>query len=404
MAEYRKRSSEVPSQEAALVQALTAPAQLAGTSAPSREKPKKGLIETLFEKNIPPHKLKITNRDLAIFFQQLAVILQSGVPIAQGLELLSENLENRQFGKAVGLIAIRLSAGNELSECFSRYPLIFRPITVGLIKAGEIGGILDRVIERISLFIERQENIKGQLVSALIYPCIMLIFALAVALGLLIGIVPKFANVFAQLNSELPTITKVMLALSGAVTNPVIMGAIGALLVGGFFAAKAFYATSQGRLVLDRLVFYVPLFGSLLLKYEVASFCETLATLTNAGIPAVEGMEVTAGASNNQVIKNTIRFTAQRAEQGEVISEVLASTKIFPPLVAAMIRIGEESGQLSTMLENLGRFYTQEIEITVKKITKAMEPAITGVVSVIVGSIVLSLYLPMFKLMEVMGK
>jgi type IV pilus assembly protein PilC len=404
MAEYRKRSSEIPSQEAALVQALTAPAQLAGTSAPSREKPKKGLIETLFEKNIPPHKLKITNRDLAIFFQQLAVILQSGVPIAQGLELLSENLENRQFGKAVGLIAIRLSAGNELSECFSRYPLIFRPITVGLIKAGEIGGILDRVIERISLFIERQENIKGQLVSALIYPCIMLIFALAVALGLLIGIVPKFANVFAQLNSELPTITKVMLALSGAVTNPVIMGAIGALLVGGFFAAKAFYATSQGRLVLDRLVFYVPLFGSLLLKYEVASFCETLATLTNAGIPAVEGMEVTAGASNNQVIKNTIRFTAQRAEQGEVISEVLASTKIFPPLVAAMIRIGEESGQLSTMLENLGRFYTQEIEITVKKITKAMEPAITGVVSVIVGSIVLSLYLPMFKLMEVMGK
>lgn len=404
MAEYRKRSSEIPSQEAALVQALTAPAQLAGTSAPSREKPKKGLIETLFEKNIPPHKLKITNRDLAIFFQQLAVILQSGVPIAQGLELLSENLENRQFGKAVGLIAIRLSAGNELSECFSRYPLIFRPITVGLIKAGEIGGILDRVIERISLFIERQENIKGQLVSALIYPTIMLIFALAVALGLLIGIVPKFANVFAQLNSELPTITKVMLALSGAVTNPVIMGAIGALLVGGFFAAKAFYATSQGRLVLDRLVFYVPLFGSLLLKYEVASFCETLATLTNAGIPAVEGMEVTAGASNNQVIKNTIRFTAQRAEQGEVISEVLASTKIFPPLVAAMIRIGEESGQLSTMLENLGRFYTQEIEITVKKITKAMEPAITGVVSVIVGSIVLSLYLPMFKLMEVMGK
>lgn len=404
MAEYRKRSSEIPSQEAALVQALTAPAQLAGTSAPNREKSKKGLIETLFEKNIPPHKLKITNRDLAIFFQQLAVILQSGVPIAQGLELLSENLENRQFGKAVGLIAIRLSAGNELSECFSRYPLIFRPITVGLIKAGEIGGILDRVIERISLFIERQENIKGQLVSALIYPCIMLIFALAVALGLLIGIVPKFANVFAQLNSELPTITKVMLALSGAVTNPVIMGAIGALLVGGFFAAKAFYATSQGRLVLDRLVFYVPLFGSLLLKYEVASFCETLATLTNAGIPAVEGMEVTAGASNNQVIKNTIRFTAQRAEQGEVISEVLASTKIFPPLVAAMIRIGEESGQLSTMLENLGRFYTQEIEITVKKITKAMEPAITGVVSVIVGSIVLSLYLPMFKLMEVMGK
>jgi type IV pilus assembly protein PilC len=132
------------------------------------------------------------------------VILQSGVPIAQGLELLSENLENRQFGKAVGQVAIRLSAGNELSDCFSRYPLIFRPITVGLIKAGEIGGILDRVIERISLFIERQENIKGQLVSAMIYPTIMLIFALAVALGLLIGIVPKFANVFAQLHSELP--------------------------------------------------------------------------------------------------------------------------------------------------------------------------------------------------------
>ena len=403
MAEYRKRSVETPSQEA-LVQALTAPAQLTATPAQGREKPKKGLIEILFEKNIPPHKLKISNRDLAIFFQQLAVILQSGVPIAQGLELLSENLENRQFGKAVGQIAIRLSAGNELSDCFSRYPLIFRPITVGLIKAGEIGGILDKVINRISLFIERQENIKGQLVSAMTYPSIMLLFALSVSMGLLIGIVPKFADVFAQLHSELPTITKVMLAISGAVTNPAIMGVIGALLVASFLGAKAYYATTNGRLVLDRLVFTVPLFGSLLLKYEVASFCETLATLTNAGIPAVEGMEVTAGASNNQVIKNTIRFTAQRAEQGEVISEVLAGTKIFPPLVPAMIRIGEESGQFSTMLENLARYYTQEIEITVTKIAKTMEPAITGLVSIIVGSIVISLYLPMFKLMDVMGK
>lgn len=353
-------------------------------------------------RSVPPEKLKVKAGEMAVFLRQLAVILQTGIPLAQGLTLLGENLQNPQFRQAILQISDRLSSGTELSTALSAYPKTFKPIMVGLIKAGEFGGILDQVVERLAALVEEQQKLKGQIIGALTYPAIMLVIALSVALGLLIGIVPRFAQMFADLNAELPMITQVMLALSKAVINPLAWAAVVGLGVAGGWLFQRYYATASGRLQVDTWIFKVPLFGDLILKTEVASFCDTLSTLVAAGIPAVEGLSISIGASNNMVIRNTLRYTIQRAEQGEAISQAIASRRTLPRLVPAMLRIGEETGEFSLMLEKLALFYSREVENAVRTITKAMEPAIVMVVSVIVGTIVISLYLPMFALINAM--
>lgn len=358
------------------------------------------LWASLTSKQPSPRHLTIPGGDLMVFFRQLAVILQSGVPLAQGLLLLGDNMTNPRLAHCVNQIATQLNSGEELSFCLRQYPKVFKPITIGLIEAGELGGILETVLDRISLLMEQQAKLKGQMIGALVYPVIVLVIALGVGLGLLIGIVPRFAVMFKDLGAELPPITKFMLGLSGFVTSPT--AALGTPLVifGGLSLLKSTYGTPQGRLEIDRLLLKLPLFGSLLLRYEMASMCETLSTLVNSGIPVVDGMERCVTASSNQVIKNAISDAISLARQGQPLSNSLAHRQVMPKLVIAMVRIGEETGELSFMLEKLAVFYTREIESAVSALTKAMEPAVVLVVAVIVGTIVISLYLPMFDLIK----
>ncbi|WP_341881370.1 type II secretion system F family protein [Synechococcus sp. UW140] len=358
------------------------------------------LWASLTSKQPSPRHLTIPGGDLMVFFRQLAVILQSGVPLAQGLLLLGDNMTNPRLAHCVNQIATQLNSGEELSFCLRQYPKVFKPITIGLIEAGELGGILETVLDRISLLMEQQAKLKGQMIGALVYPVIVLVIALGVGLGLLIGIVPRFAVMFKDLGAELPAITKFMLGLSGFVTSPT--AALGTPLVifGGLSLLKSTYSTPQGRLEIDRLLLKLPLFGSLLLRYEMASMCETLSTLVNSGIPVVDGMERCVTASSNQVIKNAISDAISLARQGQPLSNSLAHRQVMPKLVIAMVRIGEETGELSFMLEKLAVFYTREIESAVSALTKAMEPAVVLVVAVIVGTIVISLYLPMFDLIK----
>ena len=397
MAEYRKKSGST-----ATTRGSTATVVKAGASAPAGSA---GSSFTLFgiggESRQPsPKKLKVKNDDLMVFFRQLSVILQTGVPLSQGLELLAENMTNKQFAYAVSQISGRLNAGQDLSNSFAAYPKVFKPIMVGLIKAGEFGGILDNVVDRIASLIEQQAKLKGQIIGAMIYPGIVLFIAITVGLGMLIGIVPQFANMFDDLGAELPGITKFMLSLSKAVTDLTVMGSIFGGLVGAGFLFSRYYATKAGRLVVDTNVLKIPLFGPLLLRYEVASFCDTMATLSNAGVPAVEALDITQQALSNTLIRQTINFTIVRAQQGEPISQAILSQGTMPRLVPAMIKIGEETGEFSFMLEKLATFYAREIESSVTKLAKAMEPAVVLVVAGIVGTIVVALYLPMFDLIS----
>ena len=348
--------------------------------------------------------LRVPQKDLLVFFRQLSVVLQSGVALAQGLDLLAENMTNKKFSACIERISARLSAGEELSASFQQYPKVFAPITVGLIQAGEAGGILDQVLERIATLMEEQAKIRGQIIGALIYPIIVLTLAISVSLGLLIFIVPKFKAMFDNMGAELPALTSFMLNLSKFVTSAGF--AIGApiCLIASIYLFRGFYATPNGRLAVDKSIFKIPLFGDLILRSEMASMCDTLCTLVNSGIPIVEGMDRCITASSNQLIKNTIRRGIVLVEQGQELSYSLDQSKVMPRLVISMIKIGEETGQLSFMLEKLSLFYKREVDATVSALTKAMEPTVIFVVAGIVGTIVISLYLPMFSLIQNMGR
>ena len=290
-----------------------------------------------------PAQLRIPQKDLLVFFRQLSVILQSGVAIAQGMVLIAENMTNRKLAHAVQNIAGRLTAGEELSSTLRQYPKVFKPIAIGLIEAGEAGGILESVLDRIALLMEEQAKIRGQLVGAMVYPIIVLVLAVSVSLGLLIFIVPRFQVMFESMGAELPALTSTMLTLSKIVTSPyfALGGPGGILIVVMIF--NQYYKTTSGRLTVDTNVLRLPLFGSLLLRTEMAGLCDTLATLVNSGIPIVEALERCESASSNALIKQTIRQGIDRVMQGEELNYGLGRNRVLPKLVISTIKIGEET-------------------------------------------------------------
>jgi len=372
----------------------------AAKPAKKKEGSGKTLWEILTSKEVSPRRLSVPVKQQMVFFRQLAVIMQSGVPIAQGLVLLSDNMTNPQFSGCISTVAQRLSAGEQISTCLRMYPKVFKPITIGMIEAGEVGGILESVLDRIALLMEQQEKLKGQMIGAMVYPVIVLVIAISVGLGLLIGIVPRFAIMFNDLGAELPGITVFMLNLSALVTNPyVIGGTVVGFFIGSFLLGSS-YKTKPGRLAIDASLLKLPIFGDLLMKYEMANMSETLSTLVSSGIPVVDGLERCVSSSSNQVVKDALAVAIADVKRGQTISASLATRKSIPKMVSAMIRIGEETGRLPFLLEKLAVFYSREIESAVSALTKAMEPLIVLVVAVIVGTIVVSLYLPMFDLIK----
>ena len=375
-------------------------AQSTGLSSNSfgREQSNGGLFADLFSSQPSPKNLRVPQKDLLVFFRQLAVILQSGVPLAQGLLLIADNMTNKQFAGCVQHVAARLSAGEELSLSLRLYPKVFEPLAVGLIEAGEAGGILEQVLDRVALLLEERAKIRGQIIGAMIYPMIVLLLATTVILALLIFIVPRFKAMFDGLGAELPALTSFLLELSKAITT--LEFAIGApsIIAITIVAFSRYYSSKQGRYVIDRIILKVPLFGDLILRSEMASMSDTLATLVNAGIPIVDGLERCISASSNELTRRTLRQGISLVQQGQELNYSLGRSGMFPKLVISMIKIGEETGQLSFMLEKLAIFYKREVESTVTSLTKAMEPAVVFVVAGIVGTIVIALYLPMFSL------
>ena len=351
----------------------------------------------------PDRKLKVKQNDLLVFFRQMSVMLKSGVPLAQGLELLAENMTNKKFGACIFDISRKLSGGEDLSSCLTSYPRIFAPITVGLIEAGEAGGILSEVLERLALLLEAKSKIKGQITGALIYPIAVLVLAVTISLALLLFIVPTFDEMFKGMGAELPALTGFMLSLSRIVTSPSF--ALGAPIVIFIlvYLFKTSYASKSGREFFDGLILKVPLFGDLILKSELASMSDTLSTLVNSGVPLVEAIERCINASSNEIIKIALRNSISLVTQGQELSASLSNSKVIPRLLVSMIKIGEETGQLSFMLENLSNFYKREVEEAVTVLTKAMEPLVIFVVAAIVGTIVVALYLPMFDMINQMG-
>ena len=374
------------------------------STAVQRAPQRSGLFAELMGGQPSPARLKVPQKDLLVFFRQLAVILQSGVPLAQGLILIAENMTNEKLSLCIQRISSRLSAGEELSLSLRQYPKVFEPLAIGLIEAGEAGGILEDVLDRIALLLEERAKIRGQIIGAMVYPVIVLVLAVGVSLGLLIFIVPRFKAMFDGMGAELPALTNFLLELSKIVTSPYFAagGPLSVMLI--MYLFRSYYSSAKGRFNVDKNILHVPLFGDLLRKSEMASLCDTLATLVNSGIPIVDGLERCVSASSNELVRRTLRESILLVQQGQELNYSMGRSGVLPKLVISMIKIGEETGQLSFMLEKLAVFYKREVESAVSSLTKAMEPAIVFVVAGIVGTIVIALYLPMFSLITTMGK
>ena len=356
------------------------------------------IVEKGREIAIPKPKVvgKVTPKELAVFTRQFSVMIDAGLPLVQCLEILSSQQENKAFARALAGVRSSVEAGSTLANALRQFPKIFDDLYTNMVEAGETGGILDTILQRLSIYIEKAVKLKRAVKSALIYPTAVLVIAGGVVLLLLWKVVPIFATLFAGLGVDLPLPTRIVIAFSHAIASlalPLIIA--GAL---GVWGLKMYYATPNGRMTIDKLILKLPLLGSVLRKIAVARFTRTLGTLIVSGVAMLEAMDITARTAGNAVIEKAINTVRRAVETGRTIVDPLRETGVFPNMVVQMIGVGEQTGALDAMLQKIADFYEDEVDAAVGDLLTAMEPMIILFLGVVVGGVVISMYLPLFSL------
>ena len=349
------------------------------------------------EFNLPTFGGGVKAKELAVFTRQFSVMIDAGLPLVQCLEILASQQENKVFQKV--LIGTRgaVEGGSTLSAAMKAYPKVFDPLYSNMVEAGETGGILDTILQRLSTYIEKNVKLKRAVKSALVYPIGVLTIAAAVITLLLWKVVPIFATLFAGLGVDLPLPTKIVIALSnfvGSIFGLLIFVAV----IGIIFALKAWYGTAQGRMVMDTLVLKLPVIGILMRKIAVARFTRTLGTLISSGVPILEGLDITAKTSGNAVVEKALFQVRKSLEEGKSLTEPLKECEVFPGMVTQMISVGEQTGAMDAMLSKIADFYEEEVDAAVKDLLTALEPVMIVFLGVVVGGVVISMYLPLFSL------
>jgi type IV pilus assembly protein PilC len=349
------------------------------------------------EFNIPSFGSGVDSKELAIFTRQFSVMIDAGLPLVQCLEILAGQQENKTFQKILNGTRASVEGGSTLSAAMKQYDKVFDALYYNMVEAGETGGILDTILQRLSSYIEKNVKLKRAVKSAMIYPIAVLGIAGGVIILLLWKVVPIFITLFNGLGVDLPLPTRIVIMLSNFV------GSIYGLLilvffVGIVFALKFWYGTPQGRYAIDSVLLKLPLIGILLRKIAVARFTRTLGTLISSGVPILEGLDITARTSGNAVVERAITQTRKAVEAGRSLVEPLKETDVFPGMVTQMIGVGEQTGAMDAMLQKIADFYEDEVDAAVKDLLTAMEPIMIVVLGVVVGGIVISMYLPLFSL------
>jgi len=344
---------------------------------------------------------KVSVKDKAVFSRQFSALVNAGVAIVRSLSVLAEQCSNPKLKKALLEISSDVQQGVNLSEAMRKHPDCFDNLYVSMVQAGEVGGVLDEVLNRLSKLLEDIARLQNQIKSALAYPVVVGLLALAIFIGMTVFLIPIFANIFQDLGTELPALTQFMLSISGFIqgfwwTIPIIIVALG-------FAYRNYYKTRVGRETIDRFSLKMPLFGDLIQKSAVARFSRTFGALTRSGVPILTALEIVRDTAGNQVIANAVDASRQDIQQGGMISIALQKERVFPPMAIQMISIGEETGELDQMLMKVADFYEDEVEQAVKALTSILEPIMIVVLGGMVGLILLSMYLPMFKVFESLG-
>jgi type IV pilus assembly protein PilC len=341
---------------------------------------------------------KVATKDIAIFFRQFSVMIDAGLPLVQCLEILGANQENQTFQRALNGVRTTVEGGSTLANAMRAYPKVFDDLTTNMIEAGETGGILDTILQRLSSYVEKAVKLRSAVKSALIYPCSVIGIAVLVVGGLLKFVVPKFVELFAGLGVDLPTPTKIVMKISEVVDK----GWWGFFILGGVivFGIKQVRAHPRGRYLFDKLLLNLPVMGMLLRKIAVARFSRTLGTLITSGVPILEGLSITARTSGNAVLEEALMKVRKSIEEGRTIVDPLKECGVFPNMVTQMIGVGEATGAMDAMLQKIADFYEDEVDSATKDMLTLLEPLMIGFLGVAVGGIVISLYMPLFSLIS----
>jgi type IV pilus assembly protein PilC len=342
---------------------------------------------------------KVKVRDKAIFARQFATMIQSGLAVLRALYVLEEQTENPRFKKVIASVRSDVESGMSLSDAMERYPVAFDRLYVSMVRSGEISGSLDAALVRLASQLEKDDSIRRTVKSAMAYPVLIAGFAILVMIGMLLFIIPIFVRMYADLGGQLPTLTRVMMGLSSAMKGYWYILLPGLILM--FWGLRRWKKSERGRRRWDRIKLKLPMkLGPVVQKIAVARFSRTMATLVSSGVPILQAIEITGRTSGNSVIEDAMLDVKESVRSGETIAKPLSRVAVFPPMVTHMISIGEETGALDSMLNKVADFYEDEVNTTIKSLTSILEPIMMLFVGGLVGLIVISMYLPMFNMMN----
>lgn len=353
------------------------------------------------EITIPGFSDSITTRDIVVLTRQLATMIDAGLPIVQCLDILAAQSPNKKLRNIVRQIKDEVEAGSTFTDALRKHPKLFDDLYTNMVAAGEVGGILDTILNRLAGYMEKAMKLKAKIKGAMIYPAVIVTVAVGVTAVLLIFVIPVFAELFSSFGQELPAPTQFVINLSNFTIA--YFKYMLAFVVACAIAIRQLYRTESGRLTIDALLLQAPVFGDLLRKSAVARFTRTLSTLVSSGVPILDALAITARTAGNKVVERAVLATRVSISEGKTIAEPLQESKVFPPMVCQMISVGESTGALDAMLNKIAEFYEEEVDNAVANLTALMEPLIIVFLGIVIGGLVISMYLPIFKLGSVIG-
>src|SRR6266581_2298573 len=343
-------------------------------------------------------KAGVKTRDVVIFTRQFATMINSGLPLVQALDILSQQTENKVLADVTRQVVYDVESGHTLADALRKHPKAFTDLYVNMVAAGEAGGILDTILLRLATFLEKNDLIVRKVKGAMVYPAVICSVAVIAVSVLLIFVIPTFQNMFASVNMELPLPTRIVIGMSNLLKNYwwAILAVIGVTV----FGITRYYKTPAGRLQIDRMLLRLPVLGDVLRKSAVSRFTRTLGTLISSGVSILDGLEITARTAGNMVIHNAVMESRASIAGGETIAQPLAKSKVFPPMVISMIAVGEQTGGMDEMLSKIADFYDDEVDAAVSTLLSLMEPIMIVVLGVVVGGMVVAMYLPIFDMVN----
>lgn len=350
---------------------------------------------------LPFLKQKVKEKDIVVFARIFATMINAGLPLIQCLDLLATQEQNKTFKKIITAIKEDIEGGASLTEALKKFPEVFDELFVNLVAAGESGGILDVILQRLSSYMEKALKLKTKVKGAMTYPASVLVISIGVVALLLLKVIPVFEKMFADVGGALPAPTQFLVSAS-AFTQKYFLFMVG-VVIAAVIAFKRFYRTEKGRFSVDAMVMKAPIFGPLLKKVAVAKFTRTMSTMMSSGVPILDGLNIVSKTAGNKIIENALLETRKSISEGKTIAEPLAESDIFPPMVVQMIAVGEATGALDTMLAKIADFYDDEVDAAVEAMTALLEPFMMVFLGGVVGGMIIAMYLPIFRMASVVS-